>query len=101
MTEPLPANTGVIAPKVKWAALAGAVVSAVLTALVGAASNTDIVQGLPDWAAVLLAALAGGGFPGLAGYLAPHQDRYPPGNPNSGNLSTTATDEDYYGGEPL
>lgn len=63
-----------VAPKV-WAA---GVVSAVITglvALVDALQAGGTLTGLPGWAQVLLAVLAGGLLPGGAAYRTPHQHR--------------------------
>lgn len=64
-----------VEPKVKWAALIGAVVGLVLTGLPAILSDVSIVPGLPAWVSVLIGVLAGGGLPGVAGYAAPHQPR--------------------------
>jgi len=64
-----------VEPKVKWAALAGAIIGLVLTGLPAILSDVSIVPGLPAWVSVLIGVLAGGGLPGVAGYAAPHQPR--------------------------
>jgi hypothetical protein len=64
-----------IAPKVKWAALAGALGSAVLAVIISAMNGGDIISGVPDWVPTVLLTIVGGLAPGIAGYAAPHQPR--------------------------
>lgn len=69
------ATTAPVAPKVKWAALVGSLVGLVLTGLPTILANQSIVSGLPAWVPIVAGFLAGGGLPGWAGYVAPHQVR--------------------------
>jgi hypothetical protein len=68
-------DTAPVAPKVKWSALIGALVGLILTGLPAILADQSIVPGVPIWVSVLIGVLAGGGLPGTAGYLAPHQPR--------------------------
>ena len=64
-----------VAPKVKWSALASALLALIITGLPSILSNAEIVQGLPDWVVILLGVIVSGGGTFAAGYSAPHQER--------------------------
>jgi hypothetical protein len=72
-----PVDTSVTEPKVKWAAIASAVVALVLAGLPSILQDQDLVAGLPDWVSVLIAILVAGGSTFAAGRKAPHQYRIP------------------------
>lgn len=70
-----PADTKVMAPKVKWSALWSALAAIILAAIPGLLDNRDIIEGVPDWLTALAAGLGTGSAAGFAGYRAPHQPR--------------------------
>lgn len=71
----LPANTRKMAPKVKWGALASLVATAVLTTVAGAIKTGQIIEGLPNPIAGIIAGVLTSAATALAGWLAPHQAR--------------------------
>jgi hypothetical protein len=77
----VPANTRKVAPKVAWGALASLVATAVLTTVAGAIKSGQLVEGLPNPLAGIIAGVLTSAATALAGYLAPHQARLGEANP--------------------
>lgn len=84
-----------VAPKVKWAALVGALVGLILTGLPVILGDPTIFPGVPTWLSIVLGVLAGGGLPGVAGYAAPHQPRPEDYGTTAGPVGTSDYPEGY------
>lgn len=76
-TEPLPADTGKVEPKVKTSALVQYIVGLVLTAVISGAMDGNLVAFLPDWASSILIPVLPTAAALLAAYRARHQFRVP------------------------